>query len=409
MRSVNASALTGATIRDVHPAVPFPITGPGALAALDGLTRSLCAGLTSRPQALIVVGAGFDGRPWAGRALATFRDMNVTTHRHVGTITPATVVSLWRLLRAHHIDVVIGLGGGTVMDAAKAASALAGIDNLGEAELIEACIHGIPASTSIPIIAVPTTPGTGAEVTPFATVWDVAGGRKLSLAGPGLRPQASILDPDLLGGLGRTALAGAALDTICQAAEAAWSVRSTPASIAYGLTALGLIGSALERVEKDDLGTADLLALLLAGHHSGHAIAIAPTSSCHALSYPLTLRLGLSHGHACGVTFSRMLNHNAAITDVDCHDPRGPQHVRTVLDRVAESLGLASPGQAAERIDRFLAECGLPHLGDLPITAESLVAEALSYPRCHDNPRRLDGPVLTRLLTSPVGREELCP
>jgi alcohol dehydrogenase class IV len=175
------------------------------------------------------------------------------------------------------------------------------------------------------------------------------------------------------------------------------------------MAALGLIGSALERIEKDDLGTADRLALLLAGHHSGHAIAIAPTSSCHALSYPLTLRLGLSHGHACGVTFSRMLRYNAAITDRDCLDPRGPQHVRTVLARAAESLGLASPAQVAERVDRFLAECGLPHLGDLNITAESLAAEALSYPRCHDNPRRLDESVLTRLLSLPVGREELCP
>lgn len=406
MRSVNASAPTGATILDVHPAVRFPIAGPGSLGALNGLARSLGGG---KARALVVVGAGFDGRPWANRALATIRDMDATIHRHAGTTTPASVVSLWRQLRAHHIEVVIGLGGGTVMDAAKAAASLAGIDNLEEAKLIDACIKGIPASTPIPIIAVPTTPGTGAEVTHFATVWDVTGGRKLSLTGPGLRPQASILDPDLLVGLGRTALAGAVLDTICQAAEAAWSVRSTPASIAYGLTALGLIGSALERVEKDDLGTADLLALLLAGHHSGHAIAIAPTSSCHALSYPLTLRLGLSHGHACGVTFSRMLHYNTAITDVDCHDPRGPQHVRAVLDRVAESLGQACPDKAAERIDRFLAECGLPHLGDLPITAESLVAEALSYPRCHDNPRRLDVPALTRALTTAVGREELCP
>jgi alcohol dehydrogenase class IV len=410
MTSVNASALAGATIRDVPHAVRMPVAGPGALATLGGLSRSLCANRPPRPRALVVVGAGFDGRPWADRVPATLREIDATIHRHAGVTTPESVVNLCRVMQNDHIDVVIALGGGTVMDAAKAAAALAGVADLGEAELVEACFRGVPApTTTIPVIAVPTTPGTGAEVTPFATVWDVASGRKLSLVGPQLRPQVSILDPDLLSGLGQAALASAALDTICQGAEAAWSVRSTPASIAHGLTALGLIGTALERIEKGDLGTADRLALLLAGHHSGHAIAIAPTSSCHALSYPLTLRLGLSHGHACGVTFPRMVRFNAAITERDCHDPRGPQHVRCVLARVAESFGLACPAQVAERVDGFLAGCGLPNLSDLPITAESLVTEALSYARCHDNPRRLDGPILTRLLTIPVGREELCP
>jgi len=257
-------------------------------------------------------------------------------------------------------------------------------------------------------LAVPTTPGTGAEVTPFATIWDTGNGRKLSLTGEVVRPRCCVLDPDLLAGLDRTVLAHAALDTMCQGAEAAWSVHSTETSIAHGLAAVGLAGGVLDRIAQLRLRTVDKLAMLLAGHHSGQAITLAQTSSCHAISYPLTLRLGLAHGHACGVSLPRLMRYNAAVTAANCVDPRGPDHVGRVIDRIREALGESTVARAAARIEDFLGACGLAHFDDLPVAADDIATEALSYPRCSDNPRQLTVATLSRLLGTPVESEEPC-
>src|SRR5215207_11027720 len=128
MGSFNVSAPAGATAGDVYSTARAPLAGQGALAALDGLTRSLSAKKSASPHALVVVGAGFGGRPWADSALRVLREMDAVIYRHIGNTTPASVVTLWRAMKNDHIDVVIGFGGGTVMDAAKAAAALAGID-----------------------------------------------------------------------------------------------------------------------------------------------------------------------------------------------------------------------------------------------------------------------------------------
>jgi alcohol dehydrogenase class IV len=228
----------------------------------------------------------------------------------------------------------------------------------------------------------------------------------LSLSAPTVQPRAAILDPGLLAGLSVSEFASGVLDTICQGAEAAWATRGNHASTALGLTAIALAGATLDRFDPAAFGTADRLALQLAGHYSGRAIAIAQTSSCHAISYPLTLRLGLLHGHACGVSLGRMLRYNSGVTTTDCAHPLGPAQVRQTVERIAAALGASGPEAAAARIDRFVAGNGLARYEDLPVDPHEIAAEALAYERCHDNPRRLDLPTLTQLLAAP--REKVC-
>ncbi|MBE1489807.1 iron-containing alcohol dehydrogenase [Plantactinospora soyae] len=419
------------------PAAPAPVqravVGPGAVAAVPAEAEAICGIPASELDTLLVVGPGFDTRPWAERLVAALRPLPIRRYVQPGPATPAGVLRLARLLRDDRPGIVLAVGGGTVLDTVKAAVALQPYPDLDERDVARGCDDPEPrrrwrtgVCTRPAVVAVPSTPGTGAEATPFATLWDTAGGRKLSLTGPELLPGAVILDPDLLVGLDRTVLVGAVLDTICQGAEAAWSIRSTPASTAFGLTALGTAAGVLDRLVAGRLDDAGRLALLLAGHHSGRAIAAAPTSSCHAISYPLTLWLGLAHGHACGVSLPRLLRHNADVTTADCADPRGVRHVRAVVDRIAVALAAdavpgtggtvaaragtvaARAGAAAARVERLLAGAGLAPLDELPVDAHDLAVEALNYPRCHDNPRRLDVPVLRRLLGTPLGLEESC-
>jgi alcohol dehydrogenase class IV len=394
------------------------LTGPGIVRAIPETVEGLCGHGAAHVRTTVVTGPGFADRPWSAEVRAALRSLPCRYVVQAGVTTPHSVLGLARTLRAHDPDVVIAIGGGSVIDAAKAARVLSlrGVDNA--PDVVDFCARAI-SDTGDPrpaLIAVPTTPGTGAEVTPYATIWNEASRRKLSLSGHGLVPHVAVLDPDLLVGSLPAQWAAAALDTLCQGAEAAWSIRSTPSSITSGVAAVQLVGRVLDRIGDGPPDRVDRQCLQLAGHYSGRAIAEAPTSSCHALSYPLTMWFDLPHGHACGVSLGRMLCYNAAVTN-DCVDPRGAAHVRTVVRQIAQGLlnshepvGEAdvehTARSAAARVERLLAACHLARLSDLPLTPGHLAVEAATYPRLYDNPRRLDIATLTAIVGQPSMTEE---
>jgi len=327
------------------------------------------------------------------------RGCDYQTYFHRNIPTPASVAELANSLRADRAEVVVAVGGGAVIDAAKAAAVLSARAELDADAVSAACDERHDGRTGTIVVAVPTTAGTGAEVTPFATIWDIAAGRKLSLTGSSLVPYAAVLDPSLVQGLPLTVLAGGVLDTIAQGAEAAWSARATSRSTFLGLRAAQAAGARLDRIARTALADTDLGALQMAAYVSGQAIALANTTACHAISYPLTLRYGLPHGHACGLTFGRLLDFNQRVTASNCTDRRGAPRVRKTLRRITEALG-CTQGGAALHLDRFLADVGLERLSDLDIDYPRIADDAGRYPRCHDNPVRFDGE-LADLLAAP--------
>ena len=385
------------------------LIGPGSSAAIPDVVRR-CVGTSRRLRTAVVVSGGFDTRPWSASIRQAVCGLAPEWFSQHGTLRPAGVAALARQLRECRADAVVAVGGGSVLDAAKAAAALSGVTDVEAQTVIAACTGDFqPPSARTRLVAVPTTPGTGAEVTPFATIWQPERNRKLSLSGQELVPAGAILDPDLLRSLSATQLCAGVLDTLCQGAEAAWSIRATAESTSYGLAAVALVGSMLEPLDPEQPGDAALLTLQLAGNLSGHAIALAPTSSCHALSYPLTLRAGLAHGYACGVTFGRMLRYNADVKEADCADPRGAARVRDVVDRIVAALGAADPADAEKRVDAFLGRNMLATLDEIPYRPDLLAREALAYPRSADNPRVLSIPGLIRQLGRRPVAEDLCP
>jgi alcohol dehydrogenase class IV len=380
------------------------LAGAGAIAALNEVVERVTGRPVPMLRTVLVVGKHFGSRPWATRIVAATETLAPAMHIHTGRTTPASVALLAGRLRALGADVVVAVGGGSVLDLAKAGASMAGSDRCATGAVVAACERTAPLSP-VRVVAVPTTPGSGAEMTPFATVWDVDRRRKLSLSGPGVAPSASVLDPDLLASLTPAGLLSCVLDTVCQGAEAAWSARATHTSTAAGLAAIELAAPVLARVGQP-LTVVDRLTLQLAGNAGGRAIAAANTTSCHAISYPLTLRLGLAHGHACAVSFGRMLRYNAETVAADCVDPRGPQRVHEVIARIACALGAPDAPTAAAWTEALLERHGLTRFDDLPIDHHAVATDALRYPRCHDNPRRLDPALLTRLLGRPDGGED---
>jgi alcohol dehydrogenase class IV len=361
------------------------IVGPGAVAAVPDLVAEMLGSAGKATAVIAVFGTGSTGALWRTRMLAALRDQGCEVHEHTpGGATRERIDALVEAVRGSDTRVIVAAGGGSVMDAAKAASAR-----------LEREGHGGRG-----IVAIPTTPGTGAEVTPFATVWDGQSGRKHSEDGPGALPVCAVVDPELSVSLPPDVLASSVLDTIVQGTEAAWSTRSTPASIALGLSAVALAATNLEGCLKRPRDIGCRTALSIAGLHGGQAIALAHTGACHALSYPLTLGHGLRHGHACGLPFGAVLTFNAGVTAADCTDPRGPGHVRRVIGRVVDTLGAATPAEAAARVDRLRALGGLASYSAYAIDTPWLAREARTYGRLGNNPRRLSEEALERLLTT---------
>lgn len=212
--------------------------------------------------------------------------------------------------RQQNIDGVIGLGGGSALDAAKVLANL--LPAPADVTLQKIFCQDVAFSWSkrLALIAIPTTSGTGSEVTPFATVWDHTAHKKYSLAGQFVYPDVALMDASLTLTLDAENTLYPALDTISHALESMWNKNCTPISKAFALQAISLVVMALPGAIKDlqklearkDLQVASLLA--------GMAISQTRTAIAHSISYPLTSHFNIPHGLACSFTLPILLKLN---------------------------------------------------------------------------------------------------
>ncbi|MGV1009292.1 MAG: iron-containing alcohol dehydrogenase [Dermatophilaceae bacterium] len=241
-------------------------------------------------------------------------------------------------------DGVLGFGGGSAMDVAKALAALApsGADPMEHLEVVGA---GRPlARAALPCVAVPTTAGTGSEVTRNAVL--SSGGVKASLRGPTLLPRVALVDPDLLDGLPRPVIAASGMDALSQLLEPFLSRRANPLTDALAREGMRRSARSLRRAWQD--GTSDPAVredLALASLFGGLCLANAGLGAVHGFAAALGARLGAPHGAVCAALL-------AATTDVNLRAlrSRAPQH--PALARLAEvaTLSTGHPAAAEEGI-----------------------------------------------------------
>ena len=221
-----------------------------------------------------------------------------------------------RLWRDHpEIDCIIALGGGSVIDCAKVMLTRSATGRFSE---LLAVIDGAqPSSTEghRKLLAIPTTAGTGSEVTPWATVWDQARGRKLSLHLPWTWPQAAIVDADLMRSLPHAATLASGLDALSHALESLWNVHRNPVSASLAVSAARSIIATLPQLlaEPDRPDLRERLAT--AALQAGLAFSNTRTALAHSLSYDITLKHGTPHGIACSFSLPRIMKLAAG------HDP----------------------------------------------------------------------------------------
>jgi alcohol dehydrogenase len=206
-------------------------------------------------------------------------------------------------LAGQEFDCVVAFGGGSAMDAAKAlAAALTpGLETRDLATLIAQ--PGTHLNRRLlPIHALATTSGTGAEVTPFATIWDHAKYKKLSLASPRLFPATAIVDPELTHGLPHEATMSTGFDALNQALESVWNRNRTPVTTHLASRAVALAFEALPRLAADLDDHGARAGIAEASLLAGMCISQTRTAICHSMSYPITAHFGMPHGIACAFT-----------------------------------------------------------------------------------------------------------
>jgi len=229
-------------------------------------------------------------------------------------------------------SLVVGLGGGSAMDVAKLVRALPA-----DRTQALACLADAPEDLSTGVetlVLIPTTSGTGSEVTRFATVFD--GYRKYSFDHPLAAATLSVVDPDLTATCPPEVVTSCAADALCHAVESLWARRSTAASRADALRALrALTGLTAEEIRENDRVVRERLAR--AALDAGAGINVTRTTAAHAFAYQVTRRYGVPHGVACLLNLQWLYAYNTRQLGDHCEDSRGPAHVRAQLDAVASA------------------------------------------------------------------------
>ena len=288
--------------------------------------------------------------------------------------TPEMVDRVVDLCRSAQCDVVVAVGGGSTLDLGKSVAALApGVGRTREYLTGDERMEG----SGLPYIAVPTTAGTGSEVTPWATIWDKDAGRKHSLEHATMFPDHAVVDPELTVSLSPSMTASSGMDALTQAVESYWSKRSQPISDLYALGAIRRIMGNLE--DAYESGSIEPRTAMAEGSlMSGLAFSNTKTTICHSLSYPMTALFGVSHGQAVSVTLPAFLLWNG-------------DAILARLPQLLEAFGAASLEDAANRIRALMTNIGLSvSLNDLGIgddEIEAVIEQGFYADRADNNPK----------------------
>ncbi|MFW8566873.1 phosphonoacetaldehyde reductase [Orrella sp. 11846] len=256
---------------------------------------------------LLITTEGSTRRGLTKRLLAQFTDEIV----HVfDRVTPNPELDDLEALINEYASVnitgIIALGGGSALDAAKVLSVtLPSEPRQSLRDILTSSSQDW--TTHLPVITLPTTAGTGSEVTPFATVWDSTTHKKYSVTGDAVYPALAILDPTLTLSLPHQETLYTGLDATSHALESLWNRNATPISQAYAATALEAIVKAFPIALSVPDNLEARASMLQASMLAGLAISQTRTALAHSISYPVTSHFGVPHGLACSFTLPVLL------------------------------------------------------------------------------------------------------
>lgn len=400
VHTANAAVRTAAGGCEASGGVParvFKFHAPEIVFGDDAMPEAAFAALRSggsRP--LVVTDAGVSAAGWPDRLVRELRAEGMEPQVWSG-LTPNPkdheIADGHRAYAGHGCDVIIALGGGSVIDAAKGIAILAAnggaiLDYVG----IDRAASPIP-----PLLVVPTTSGSGADVSQFCVVTDTQRRVKATIIGRALVPNVTVVDPRLLPTMPEWVNVTTGLDALTHGIEAYVSLARTPLTDRHALHAVRLVfGHLTATLERPD-SMADRRAMALASLEAGMAFSNAILGAAHAVSHQVGGMLDATHGRINGILLPHVIRFNAETDPAPYAD-------------VAAALGLPVAGRApqaaawavAEHVETLVADVGMPsRLGSLGVRRADLprLARGAMEDACMTtNPRPADEDAVVRLL-----------
>lgn len=370
---------------------PFGITQPGRILFGRGEAAKAPALIRAFGSRGVVVHGANPGRAaWLVEALGP----ETLALACAGEPTLADLETALGPARAHRPAWVASLGGGAALDLGKALAALIPAPG-GPMDHLEVVGKGLPLRAEpLPFIAIPTTAGTGAEVTKNAVIGLPEMGRKVSLRDERMVARLAIVDPALTDGCPKAVTLASGLDAVTQVIEPFVSVKATPYTDALTRPAMAMgLRALMQLMEGEDPAARDRLAWVsLCG---GLALANAGLGAVHGLAGVIGGMTGAAHGAICGALLGPVLQANRAAAT-------GAARVRLeeVSATIAEALG-CGPEDAPLDLQAVARAMGLPDLVSLGVKVEdhARIAEAaLAASSMQGNPVRLDVASLCEIL-----------
>ncbi|MFI3172965.1 MAG: iron-containing alcohol dehydrogenase family protein [Eubacteriales bacterium] len=288
------------------------------------------------------------------------------------------------VIRSEGIDFVIALGGGSALDLAKAAATIA----LTEDSIKKYHGTGVDVPQEhLPIIAIPTTAGTGSEVTCVSVLTDHSNGKKSPIVSDGFYPNYAIIDPELTYSMPPYITASTGIDVLSHALEGYWSKGNQPICDACAIYALDLVFKYLYRAYTDGNDVEAREQMCQASLIAGLAFTLPKTTSSHACSFPLTNIYKIPHGEACGMT----LDYFARINDSE-----------RVLD-LAKKLGFVTVAEMADAILELKKSMGLrTDMKNFELTDEQVddLVRISRHPNLYNNPVEITDEMLYDMYNS---------
>lgn len=267
-------------------------------------------------------------------------------------------------------DCLIAFGGGSAMDCAKAVAVV-----LADGCTAKDLLAGHPIKQALPLIAIPTTAGTGSEVTAGAVLSDKEKGIKAAIFSPALFPAIALVDPELTYSVPARVTAVTGLDVLAHAFDAMTSVKASEATDALALSAAKLAVKYLERSVADSSDKEARGGMAKASTMAGLAFSQTGTTGSHACSYILTAKYQMPHGEACAFTMDAWLLVNSKI--------------RPVLNEYAKDLGFADIQELSDWINQrkqqFGMRCTLAEIGATEADIKEIADASMSSSNMTNN------------------------
>lgn len=356
------------------------VFGKGSLAKLPSLLEK-----TAKGKILIISDRGLE-KVGAVKKVTDILDQAGVGHEEFLDIEPnpsvETVNAATAIYKESEAAGIIALGGGSPMDVAKAVGVLA--IHGGEITQYEGA-HKVPGKI-VPTIAIPTTAGTGSEVTAFSVITDKARNYKLTVFSYELIPAYAVLDPELIMSLPAFVAASTGLDALVHAIESYLSKAASPFTDAMAEKAMSLIGKNIRKFVADRSNEEAACSMMLASTFAGIAFAWARLGNVHAMAHPLGGFFNVPHGVANAILLPTVLEYNALA------DNGRYEIIYDLIKESKEKEYYFDPYTLVREIRKLTGELGIPEgLSQVGVTEDKIpdmAADAMKSGNIAVNPRQ---------------------